>query len=322
MNKLFFTFSLFGKVFGVLYRRSLGIKKYPNWSMKTEMIWATTRMTLLASNRFGLEWLKELSQKFSPKPSTSKGVEVKEEYILGIRLLKITPVDTVLEGTSMLYFHGGGYVLGSPEASLHFAIALSLASRSTIYVPDYPKAPEAHYPQAQISSLDLIKWMVKSHHSVFLMGDSAGAALVLSSYTNLTAKERKNVMGTILVSPWTAPLSSKESINFNSDNDVGDRSFVTNCYRLYLGDGAEKPEYPMSFNATNLPTLPKTFISIGTAEILLDQSQELKYNLTNLGSEVSLKLYKNMFHTFWNQTATIPEASQLIDDISVWLKTN
>jgi len=66
-----------------------------------------------------------------------------------------------------------------------------------------------------------------------------------------------------------------------------------------------------------LQTLVKR--SVGTAEILLDQSRELKDSLTNIGSEVSLKLYKNMCHTFWNHPFSIPEAYQLIEDISVWL---
>jgi len=319
MTSAVFSFSLMVKVLQTLVKRSVGLKKYPNWSIKTEIIWATSRMTLLASTKYGLGWLKEFSKRMAPAPASYKQVKISEQTCEDTRYLKIFPNDVGSQRKTIIYFHGGGYVLGSPEASLGFLTQLSKASKNVIFVPDYPKSPEQRYPKAQIESLSFVKEMIKVHGYLILMGDSAGAALVLSVYHGLAIDERKRVFGAVLISPWIEPLAISGSMNYNSDNDVGDRTFVTNCYQLYLGNRSERAEYPMTFDATNIPVLPKTFISVGTAEILLDQSRELKDSLTNIGSEVSLKLYKNMFHTFWNHPSSIPEAYQLIEDISVWL---
>lgn len=319
MTSAVFSFSLMVKVLQTLVKRSVGLKKYPNWSIKTEIIWATSRMTLLASTRYGLGWLKEFSKRMAPELVSYKEVKISEQICEDTRYLKISPNDIRSQRKTIIYFHGGGYVLGSPEASLGFLTQLSRASKNVICVPDYPKSPEEKYPKAQIESLSFVKEMIQTHDGLILMGDSAGAALAMSAYHGLTIDERKSVIGTILISPWIEPLATSGSINYNSDNDIGDRTFVTNCYHLYLGDMSERAEYPMTFDATNIPMLPKTFIGVGTAEILLEQSSNLKDNLTNIGSEVSLKLYQNMFHTFWNHPSSIPEASQLIEDITDWL---
>ena len=319
MTNAIFSFSLMVKVLQTLVKRSIGLRKYPNWSIKTEIIWATSRMTLLASNKYGLSWLKGFSKRMAPALTSNKEVKIIEEICDDTRYLKIFPNDVRSQRKTIIYFHGGGYVLGSPEVSSGFLTQLSKVLKILIWVPDYPKAPEERYPKAQIESLSFVKELIKTNGNPILMGDSAGAALVLSVYHGLTIDERKSIFGTILISPWIEPLATSGSMNYNSDNDIGDRTFVTNCYQLYLGDKSESAEYPMSFNATNIPSLPKTFIGVGTAEILLDQSRELNDSLTNIGSEVSLKLYQNMFHTFWNHPSSIPEAYQLIKDISVWL---
>ena len=319
MTSVLFSFSLLFKGLQTLLKWGVGLKKYPNWSIITEIIWATSRRTLSASNKKGLVWLKKFSESVVPKQTSYKQINTIQKLFKGTPYLKVSPKDNGDQGNTIIYFHGGGYVLGSPQASLNFTSQLSTVSNNIICVPNYPKAPEKTYPEAQINCLHFTKEMIKIHGELILMGDSAGAALVLSVYHGLTIDERKSISGAILISPWIQPLATTGSINYNSDNDIGDRTFVTNCYQLYLGDKSERAEYPMTFNATNIPTLPKTFISVGTAEILLDQSKELKDSLTNIGSEVSLKLYNNMFHTFWNHPSSIPEATELIEDISAWL---
>ena len=303
----------------VLFKRMLGNKKYPNWSVKTEIIWATSRMTLLASNKYGLLWLKRISQKFMPKPTLKKQINIDYNSIKGINYIKVTPRTIAGSNKTVVYFHGGGYTLGSPEASLEFTTKLSEALKTVIVIPKYPTAPEAEYPKAQIACLDFVKEIMKDHDNLILAGDSAGAALVLSTFENLDTTERKNIHGTVLISPWVDPVSEIGSINYNNDNDIGDRTFVTNCYKLYLGNKMESPNYPMSFHVDNIPRLPKTFIGVGTSEILLDQTEALKTELTKNDTPTHYKLYPNMFHTFWNFSPTIPEASQLIDDISSWM---
>ena len=303
----------------VIFRRFRKLKKYPNWSLKTEIIWATSRYTLLSSNEHGLPWLKKLSQKLTPKLKGGKKSTIESTNINGVHCLKISPKENKNLDTAIVYFHGGGYVLGSPEATLEFTSTLSLTANTTIFIPDYPKAPEQTYPEAHISAEQITNHLVNTYKNLVLMGDSAGAALVLSTYGNLGPSAKGRIKAIVLVSPWIEPLATSGSINYNAGNDIGDRTFVTNCYRLYLGGKIENPRYPMTIEHSTLSDLPPTFISIGSAEILFSQTEELKRRLLNISTKMEFKLYQNMFHTFWNHPKSIPEASTLIADISCWL---
>ena len=47
----------------------------------------------------------------------------------------------VREGAVVLYFHGGGYVIGSPRSHRHLAAAIGAAARASVLLPDYRLAP-------------------------------------------------------------------------------------------------------------------------------------------------------------------------------------
>ncbi|TPN85977.1 alpha/beta hydrolase fold domain-containing protein [Aquimarina algicola] len=278
MNNLKYAFGLLLKIIGVLLKRVFGKKQNPKWNLKTELIWATTRYTLLSSNIYGLKWLKELSNQFSPKPKLKNQIKIEELETEVGNYLKIMPKtnDKIYNDRIIIYFHGGGYVLGSPRANIEFTSRVAITSHSTILVPFYPTAPEAQYPAAQEFAVEIVETFIKEYsgHKLYLAGDSAGAALVLSTYMNLSEEDALKIEGCILISPWAEPTSQSGTIKTNSKNDVGDSKYLLNCYNAYLNEQKIQLKYPLSFDKSNLIRLPKTFISIGTAEMLLDQTKE------------------------------------------------
>lgn len=314
---------MIGTVIFVLIKRLFGFKKLPGWNLSTEIIWATTRLTLLSSNEFGLSWLKTLSTKFSPKPKLAKSVIIEKLNSDNSYYLKICPkYSKAINNKLIIYFHGGGYVIGSPETSLEFTTRLSLESNAVIIAPSYPLAPESTYPMAHNSAYNFVQIMVETYpnYEIFLAGDSAGGALALSSFQNLSKEQKEKISGCILISPWIDPLDIGGSIESNSLNDVGDRNFTFSCYELYVKDKNILDRFPLNFVDRNLSDMPSTFVSIGDAEILLDQVLKLSENMKNQDIEITLKVYKGMFHTFWNEAPTIKEAEVLISDIGKWIE--
>ena len=218
-------------VLAVLFRRLFGRKKFSSWSLSTELVWATTRLTLTSSNRYGLPWLQNLSTKFIPKPKLGDAVSITKESFLDHYYLKVEPKNLDFGATrTILYFHGGGFTIGSPEASLEFTSRLALETQAELIVPHYPLAPKYAYPAAHQYALALVEEFTQTTGKpLFLAGDSAGAALVLASFTKLSTAQQKRIRGTILISPWVKPLADGGSIVSNSRNDVGDREFVVAC---------------------------------------------------------------------------------------------
>ena len=88
--------------------------------------------------------------KTRPEVRDSATISVKEMTISGVRVLKILPIGLINEETSkaVIFFHGGGWSIGSPEG--HFPITESVAERlnSVVYSVDYRLAPEHPFPAA------------------------------------------------------------------------------------------------------------------------------------------------------------------------------
>ncbi len=322
MTNLKYFFRMLSTSLGVLLNRLVGKKQHPNWDLSTELVWATTRLTLTSSNHYGLPWLKDLSVKFVPKPKLADQVLIEKVDFLDQYYLKVRGKGNEEgKGKTLIYFHGGGYVIGSAEASLEFVTRLALETKATILVPAYPRAPEKTYPAAHQFAFDLVQATLSEASSpIVLAGDSAGAALVLSSFLNLSPTAQKQVSRCVLISPWIDPLAKGGSIDSNSQNDVGDRDFVVACHDLYVQDTPITEQFPLAFLDRDLSSLPPTLVSIGSAEILLDQSQDLVQQMQEQGVAVHSKVFPGMFHTFWNLAPTIKEAEELVKDIATWLE--
>ena len=322
MKVFSYTIGVVVKILEVLCKRLLGKKHVSNWNLQTELIWATTRYTLLSANKFGLTWLKSLSNNYKPKAKFSNQFVAKKIQNEGRSYLKITPKTDGKIKNSIIYFHGGGYVTGSPNVIIEFISKLALSTNSEVLAPFYPTAPEEQYPKAHVFSSKLVESILNEHkdNKFYLGGDSAGGALVLSVFRNMTTANKSRIKGCFLISPWVEPTSKTGTIQTNSEKDVADGDYLMECYNTYVSKKEIQHEYPIDFNSTNLVKLPKTLITIGTHEMLLDQALRLNENLKALNTETTLLKYDEMFHTFWNHSSKIQEADKLIEDIAIWEK--
>ncbi|GGI57606.1 alpha/beta hydrolase fold domain-containing protein [Winogradskyella haliclonae] len=323
MKNLKYSLGLIEKCVSTILKRGVGKKKTVTWNLKTELIWATTRFTLLSSNIHGLEWLKRLSNRFNPKSSLVNELIIEEINNNVGKYLKVEPKDKKYSKNIIIYFHGGGFVTGSPYAIIEFISRLAMSSNSKIIIPFYPTAPEKFYPSAHKFAIEISEFILKEIETpIYLTGDSAGANLAITTFKKLTINNRQKIRGCILISPWVEPTSTKGTIQSNSKNDVANSQYLKNCYDMYINNNNELDEYPLTLNKSQLIKLPKTIITVGTFEMLLDQVKKLDDNLKSLKTETTLIEYDNMFHTFWNVPAKIREADKLIDDIASWLDSN
>ena len=323
MKTLIFILRMLCASLVVLLRRTVGKKKFSSWSLTTEMIWAITRTTLMSSVDFGVGWLRSFSDSTHPKPKLANSVTIEETTNVVGRYLKVTPKDpSRRRDLNVIYFHGGGYVMGSPRASLEFLTRLSLQSGATIVAPFYPLGPEHTYPAAHEFAERFVAEFLAAIDpcTVVIAGDSAGGALALTSLRSIDTETLQRIGGCVLISPWIEPLADGGSITENAQNDVGSRAFVIACYQAYVAGASEHPAHLLDYSLVDFVHFCPTLVTVGSAEILLDQSKRLAERISESGAEVEVRVYKDMFHTFWNIAPLVPESLTIVDDISEWLK--
>ncbi|CAF5038182.1 unnamed protein product, partial [Rotaria sp. Silwood1] len=118
----------------------------------------------------------------------------------------------------LLYFHGGGYVLGDFETYSGFECHLSRLFNMTVIHLEYRRIPEDPLPAAIHDALTLYRALLRdgiSSSRLAIMGDSAGGGLTLLTIQEFLAHQLPKPRAVITLSPWTDLSSSSESFTRN-----------------------------------------------------------------------------------------------------------
>ncbi len=257
------------------------------------------RLRLFGKLRFRLRRknpLLNFSEKWIPRKDGSK-----------LRICIYTSKEPVENVPGVLWLHGGGYALGTPEQASGRASRLIKASNCVVIAPDYRLSVEAPYPAALEDSYLALLWM-KEHANelgiredqLMVGGDSAGGGLAAA--LTLYAREQGEVAIAFQM-PLYPMLDDRMKTESAKDNNapVWNSKSNANAWQLYLGELFNTPNVP-SFAAparandfTNLPPLA-TFV--GDLEPFRDETIEYVNNLEKAGVPVHFKIFKGCYHAF------------------------
>ena len=104
----------------------------------------------------------------------------------------------------IIYFHGGGYVAGSPQSHRALTARLALASESTVFALDYRLAPEFAFPAAVRDGIDVYRHITAkgvSASAIVLAGDGSGGGFAFSVLSAVRNAKLPMPAGCIAVSP-------------------------------------------------------------------------------------------------------------------------
>jgi monoterpene epsilon-lactone hydrolase len=260
--------------------------------------------------------LESLAERFGKIPS---GVEASSVIIGGLSAEWIQPTQ-VRDDRAILYFHGGGYVMGSSRS--HRAIVAKFVAGSGIaaLVFDYRLAPEHPYPAALDDSLAAYTWMLSqgfSPSNIGFVGDSAGGGLCLA--TLLSAREKKLLpAAAVALSPWTDLKCTGNS--YQRKDPLVPEGSLSVFGKYYVGEN--DPALPsISPLYGDLAGLPPLLIYAGENESMLDDSIQFAKKARTSGVKVKLQVGKGMVHCYPALSPLFPEAKEALKDICIFLRT-
>jgi acetyl esterase len=104
------------------------------------------------------------------------------------------------ESTAIVYFHGGGYIVGSLDS--HDSICADIADESSLdlFAVDYRLAPEYQYPDDLNDAIEAFRYVAARYPNVIVAGDSAGGNLAAAVCIACRADELKPI-GQVLIYP-------------------------------------------------------------------------------------------------------------------------
>lgn len=267
-----------------------------------------------------IEQMRQELDQLGRKAPMEDGTLAHETGLDGIPCIRFDPdTDT---NVHVLYFHGGGYCVGSPQSHAMLTSAFAKITTAHVWSVDYGMAPERPSPAALDDALRAYQALLKhvdSPEHVFVAGDSAGGGLAVA--LAMRAKELKlsPPAGLVLMSPWVDLTLSGWTHTACKDRDhLVWRSMLEHLGGLYADD-TDKTDPRISPLFGDLNGLPDMLIHAGSEEVLLSDSTELAGRAGCAGVAVELKIWPDMPHVFQAYTAVLDESRQSLADISHWM---
>ncbi|MBY5934844.1 alpha/beta hydrolase [Tateyamaria omphalii] len=221
---------------------------------------------------------------------------------------------------TILYFHGGGYVFGSPRT--HEAMVAALASRAgaQAVLPSYPLAPEHPFPAALEHARAVYEACRAESGSLIIGGDSAGGGLTLALLGSLIAEGAPLPEAVFGLSPLTDLTFSGDSFHDNARADVAlPAERADEMARMYLGgsDPTDPRASPLFVDFTGAPPV---WITAGDTEILRDDSRRVARKMGEQGVDVTYVEERDLPHVWPIFHNTLPEARATLNALAAWIK--
>jgi monoterpene epsilon-lactone hydrolase len=222
----------------------------------------------------------------------------------------------------VLYLHGGGYVIGSPETHHSLTGRIAAASGARVLAPDYRLAPEHPFPAAVEDATAAYRYLLDhgvSPRRIVIAGDSAGGGLTLAALLALRDSGHPLPAAGVCLSPWTDLEGTGASAGDPSiDDPMIQTEGLRGFGRLYGGESMRDPlAAPLYADFAGLPPL---LIFVGTREILLDDSTRVAEAARKAGVDVRLVAEEGLVHVWPFFGDGVPEAVATIEQIGAYVR--
>ena len=253
---------------------------------------------------------------------TPEGVAFTPVDANGIRA-EWTVADGAREEVAIVYFHGGGYVMGSLATHRGHCARISQAARARVLSVDYRLGPEHPHPAAVEDALAAVRFVRSSGYAprrTALAGDSAGGGLTLATLVALRDAGDPMPAAGLCISPWTDLAFTGDTIRSKAAEDPMVRAADLRLMgEAYLA--GRDPKTPLASPLyANLAGLPPLLIQVGSAEILLDDAVRVAEHARKAGVDTELRVWPDMFHVWHAFAQILPEGQQAVEEMAAFLE--
>lgn len=204
----------------------------------------------------------------------------------------------------IVYFHGGGYVIGDLDTHDGLCRRFSRELGATVIAVDYRLAPEHPFPAGPDDCLAVTRWVLESADSlgidperVALAGDSAGG-----NFAAVVSQEVPGIAFQLLIYPGTDARSQTASKTIFGSGFGLNKSTIDWFFDTY-SQGAERSEPRISPAASsNLAKSPPTHIATAGFDVLRDEGRDFGKLLQEAGIDCTIENHSSLSHGFVHLT--------------------
>ena len=220
----------------------------------------------------------------------------------------IRPVGTAEVLPVVMYFHGGGWILGDRDTHDRLVREIAVGAQAAVVFVDYSRAPEARYPVAIEQAYAATRYVAENAADLRIdplrlavAGDSVGGNMAAA--VTLMAKKRRDPKITfqLLFYPVTdSGFDTASYIQF-ADGPWLTKRAMEWFWDAYLPDGAARKQptaTPLNASPDQLAGLPEALIIVDENDVLRDEGEAYARKLSDAGVRVTSVRYNGTIHDF------------------------
>jgi len=234
---------------------------------------------------------------------------------------------------AVMYFHGGGWVLGGFDTHERLLRELANGANAAIVYVNYTRSPEAKYPTALEEAYAATKWIAEHGQTINLdssrlvvVGDSVGGNLATA--VALLSTERNggpHITFQLLFYPVTDANFDTPSYLAYQEGFFLTREAMKWFWDNYVSNDTNRKEptlSPLQASIDQLSKLPPALIIVGENDVLRDEGETYAHKLMQAGVPTTATRYLGTIHDFvmLNPITDTPAARGAIDQASHKLK--
>ncbi|HEX8412541.1 MAG TPA: alpha/beta hydrolase [Sphingomicrobium sp.] len=220
----------------------------------------------------------------------------------------------------IVYFHGGGWVLGDLDSADALARELTVRSGCALLSVNYRHAPEHRFPAAVLDAEAAIVWaaanmaeLVGGSLPLVVAGDSAGGNLAIAA-ARAAAASGIDLAFQLLLYPVTDAACATESYREFSTGPFLTSRIMAWFWDHYAPDAAQRSDDRASpLRATDLASLPPTLILIADLDPLRDEGEAFGKALAEAGVDVEVQRVAGQVHGFAAMASMVGAADGALD---------
>lgn len=225
---------------------------------------------------------------------------------------------------ALLYFHGGGWVIGSIDT--HDSLCRFLAARAgvTVLSAGYRLAPEHPYPAAPEDAAAAYRWTVENADEleidptrIAVGGDSAGGNMATGICQVMRDDGDQPPAMQLLIYPVTDARGEHRSRGLFASGFKLTTMDIVEFERCYVPDPSRITEPLASvLLAPDLSGLPPAYVVTAGFDPLRDEGEDYARRLHEEGVRVALRRHPGLIHTFANMTSFSRAARTAMSEVA------
>ena len=231
------------------------------------------------------------------------------------RVRVYTPVKTKLSSPAILYFHGGGFVVGSLRSHDGALRKLAALTRAIVVAVDYRLAPEHRTPAAYEDGLRAYRWLRDEAEKlgvdrarILLSGDSAGGNLTLSTAVSIRDEGLAQPCALLPIYPMTDATGRFPSRDTLSEGYFLTRELLHWFEERFVHDPKLALDPRVSVLRADVRGLPRTHFITAGFDPLRDEGEAMVARAQDAGVEVTHRSEDALVHGFFNFGGVLPAA--------------